>query len=52
MRLLIPHEYVQILGRAGRRGIDKVGKVWLYCNLFEIPSLYDFQNMLSGRPRR
>ena len=51
MRLLAPHEYTQIAGRAGRRGIDKVGKVWLCCNLFEIPSLYDFQNMLSGRPQ-
>ena len=51
MRLLAPHEYTQIAGRAGRRGIDKVGKVWLCCNLFEPPPLYDFEHMLSGKPQ-
>mgnify|MGYP001380790978 FL=1 len=51
MRLLAPHEYTQIAGRAGRRGIDKVGKVWLCCNLFNLPTLYDFDNMLSGKPQ-
>ena len=51
MRLLAPHEYTQIAGRAGRRGIDKVGKVWLCCNLFKSPPLYDFEHMLSGKPQ-
>ena len=51
MRLLAPHEYTQIAGRAGRRGIDKVGKVWLCCNLFKPPPLYDFEHMLSGKPQ-
>ena len=51
MRLLAPHEYTQIAGRAGRRGIDKVGKVWLCCNLFKAPPLYDFEHMLSGKPQ-
>lgn len=51
IRLLAPHEYTQIAGRAGRRGIDKVGKVWLCCNLFKPPPLYDFEHMLSGKPQ-
>ena len=51
MRLLAPHEYTQIAGRAGRRGIDEVGKVWLCCNLFDLPPVYDLQNMLSGKPQ-
>lgn len=51
MRLLAPHEYTQIAGRAGRRGIDNVGKVWLCCNLFKPPPLYDFEHMLSGKPQ-
>ncbi len=51
MRLLAPHEYTQIAGRAGRRGIDEVGKVWLCCNLFDLPPIYDLQNMLSGKPQ-
>ena len=41
----------QIAGRAGRRGIDEVGKVWLCCNLFDLPPVYDLQNMLSGKPQ-
>lgn len=51
MRLLAPHEYTQIAGRAGRRGIDKVGKIWLCCNLFELPGIHEFKNMLSGKPQ-
>tara|TARA_B110000483_G_C18203818_1_gene546593 strand:- start:1949 stop:4468 length:2520 start_codon:yes stop_codon:yes gene_type:complete len=51
IRLLAPHEYTQIAGRAGRRGIDKVGKIWLCCNLFELPGIHDFKNMLSGKPQ-
>jgi superfamily II RNA helicase len=51
MRMLAPHEYTQIAGRAGRRGIDEIGKVWLCCNLFELPPLYELQNMLSGKPQ-
>lgn len=51
MRMLQPHEYTQISGRAGRRGIDKVGKVWLCANLFEMDSLVDFKHMLTGAPQ-
>ena len=49
MRLLAPHEYTQIA--VVERGIDEVGKVWLCCNLFDLPPVYDLQNMLSGKPQ-
>tara|TARA_Y100000389_G_scaffold134999_1_gene132536 strand:- start:1139 stop:3634 length:2496 start_codon:yes stop_codon:yes gene_type:complete len=51
MRMLAPHEYTQISGRAGRRGIDKVGKVWLCANLINLSSVTDFQHMLTGPPQ-
>ena len=51
LRILKPHEYTQISGRAGRRGFDKVGKVWLCCNLFDIKPLSEFKNMLFGPPQ-
>lgn len=51
LRMLQPHEYTQISGRAGRRGIDKVGKVWLCANLFEMDSIVDFKHMLTGPPQ-
>lgn len=51
MRLLQPSEYTQISGRAGRRGIDKVGKVWLCANLFDMESVTSFRHMLTGPPQ-
>lgn len=50
-RLLEPHEYTQIAGRAGRRGIDEVGKVWLCANLFPMDNIIDFKHMLCGPPQ-
>jgi len=50
-RILEPHEYTQISGRAGRRGIDKVGKVWICANLFEMDSIIEFKHMLMGAPQ-
>ena len=52
MRLLLSHEYTQMAGRAGRRNIDTVGHV-IHCNnLFDLPTLKEYKNMLTGNPKK
>lgn len=50
-RNLASHEYTQMAGRAGRRGLDTIGHVIHLNNLFDIPEHTEYQTILSGKPQ-
>ena len=50
-RYLYSHEYTQMAGRAGRRGLDKIGYVVHCNNCFSFPYEHDYINMMNGMPQ-
>jgi len=47
-RYLHTHEYLQMGGRAGRRGLDKQGLVILLPNVHDLPSQNQMYNLICG----
>jgi superfamily II RNA helicase len=51
-RLLFSHEMSQMSGRAGRRGIDKIGTCIHLNNLFRNVDHISYKTMMNGKPQK
>ncbi|XP_070172313.1 superkiller complex protein 2 isoform X2 [Polyergus mexicanus] len=49
-RILHPTEYIQMAGRAGRRGHDTTGTVIVMCR-YDVPHFNDLKPMMCGEPQ-
>jgi superfamily II RNA helicase len=49
---LSPQDYSQMGGRAGRLGIDTVGHVVHINNLFPLPTMTEYREMMGGTPQK
>ncbi|GAB5366303.1 hypothetical protein AAMO2058_001132300, partial [Amorphochlora amoebiformis] len=51
-RDLLPSEYTQMAGRAGRRGLDSFGVVVVFCRNDEVPAENGARQLLTGKATR
>jgi len=51
LRVLHPHEFIQMSGRAGRRNIDTIGHVILLTNLYDPLDLSVYYKLFNSNPK-